>query len=76
MYGPDPITIMARARMLAAEQERAERRRSRQPRNDDAADATATRPQAVPHGRLGTLRALLGHPAAALRWYGRLWQAS
>ena len=76
MYGPDPHTIMAYARMLAAEQERAERRRPRRPRNDDAAEMTVTQPRAVPGGRLGAMRALFSRPASALRWYGRPRQAS
>jgi hypothetical protein len=71
MYGPDPNTIMAYARMLAAEQERVERRRSQRPRYDDASERLATQPRAVPDGRLGALLALLNRPGA-LRWHGRL----
>jgi hypothetical protein len=75
MYGPDPFTSIAYARMLAEEQERDERRRPRRPRDDEAA-AVATQPRAVPNGRLGAVRALFSRPAAALRWHGRPRQAS
>lgn len=76
MYGPDPHTIMAYARMQAAEQERAERRRPRRPRGDAAAETTAAQPRAAGYARLGALRALFSRPAATLRWHIRPREAS
>ena len=63
MYGPDPVVIMAHARILTDEQERAERRSSRRTGNDDHPDMVAMQPRAAPYD---VLRPLLVRIALAL----------
>ncbi len=74
MYGPDPFTTMAYARILrtqAAERERIRRRRPQRPRHEDATEPVAARPPTIPNVLHGTLRALVFHPLATLRGYVR-----
>ncbi len=74
MYGPDPFTTMAYARMLRAqadERERARRRRPQRPRHDDATEPIAAPYRAMATAVLVGVRALFFHSLATLRGFVR-----
>ncbi len=74
MYGPDPFTTMAYARMLRAQAEeraRARRRRPPRPRHEDATEPITARAPSLPTAVLAQVRALFFHPLATLHGYVR-----